>query len=48
MVELFAEARTLVVTAGDIDRFGDRHRLLANVNTPEEYAGLEALHTHKL
>ena len=29
-------------------RFGDRHRLLANVNTPAEYAGLEALQSHKL
>jgi hypothetical protein len=37
-----------VVTSEDIERFGDRHRLLANVNTPAEYAGLEALQGHKL
>ena len=48
MVDLFADVRTRGVTSEDIDRFGDRHRLLANVNTPEEYAGLEALHSHKL
>ena len=47
LADLFADARTRVVTGEDIDTFGDRHRLLANVNTPEEYAGLEALHSHK-
>jgi hypothetical protein len=37
-----------VVTVEELDRFGDRHRLLANVNTPAEHAGLEALQGHKL
>jgi molybdopterin-guanine dinucleotide biosynthesis protein A len=48
MRDLVAVMRTRVVTAEQIDRFGDRHRLLANVNTPAEYAGLEALPGHKL
>lgn len=48
MTELLAEVRTRVVTSEEIDRFGDRHRLLANVNTPGEYATLEALQDHKL
>ena len=47
MLDLFADVKTRVVTGEDIDRFGDRHRLLANVNTPSEYAGLEALQSHK-
>jgi molybdenum cofactor guanylyltransferase len=48
MRELVEEMQARVVTAEEIDRFGDRHRLLANVNTPAEYAGLETLQGHKL
>jgi molybdopterin-guanine dinucleotide biosynthesis protein A len=48
MTGLFADVRTRIVTGEEIDRFGDRDRLLANVNTPAEYAGLEALQGHKL
>jgi molybdopterin-guanine dinucleotide biosynthesis protein A len=48
MRELVGEMQTRVVTAEEIERFGDRHLLLANVNTPAEYAGLEALQGHKL
>ena len=47
MRELVADMRTRVVPAEEIDRFGDRRRLLANVNTPAEYAGLETLQGHK-
>jgi molybdopterin-guanine dinucleotide biosynthesis protein A len=46
MVELLDDLRVHEVKAEDIDRFGDRHRLLANVNTPAEYTDLEALHGH--
>jgi molybdopterin-guanine dinucleotide biosynthesis protein A len=46
--ELVAQQRTRVVPGDEIDRFGDRHRLLANVNTPAEHAGLETLQGHKL
>jgi molybdenum cofactor guanylyltransferase len=48
MTELFDVAVTRMVTGDDIERFGDRHRLLANVNTPTEYADLEALQGHEL
>lgn len=48
MSELFAELRTRVVGGDEIDTFGALDRLLANVNTPAEYAGLEALQGHKL
>ena len=48
MTELIADVRLRVVEAEEIDVFGDRHRLLANVNTPAEYDLLEALHTHEL
>jgi molybdopterin-guanine dinucleotide biosynthesis protein A len=47
MRDLVAAMRTRVVTAEEIDRFGDRYQLLANVNTPAEYAGLETLQGHK-
>jgi molybdenum cofactor guanylyltransferase len=48
MRELVEEMSPRVVTAEEIDRFGDRHLLLANVNTPAEYAGLDTLQGHKL
>jgi molybdopterin-guanine dinucleotide biosynthesis protein A len=46
--ELVDDMRTRVVPSEEIDRFGDRHRLLANVNTPAELAALETLQGHKL
>jgi molybdopterin-guanine dinucleotide biosynthesis protein A len=46
--ELIDDLRTRVVPSEEIDRFGDRHRLLANVNTPAELAALETLQGHKL
>ena len=48
MREFVDRMRTRVVPVEDIRRFGDPHRLLANVNTPTDYAGLEALQGHKL
>jgi len=48
MRELVDSLRTRVVPVEEIRRFGDPDRLLANVNTPAEYAGLEALQSHKL
>jgi molybdopterin-guanine dinucleotide biosynthesis protein A len=44
--DLVDDVPTRVVTGDEIDRFGERHRLLANVNTPAEYAGLETLQGH--
>jgi molybdenum cofactor guanylyltransferase len=48
MTDLLADVRLRVVAADDIARFGDPHRLLANVNTPSEHESLEALHNHEL
>jgi molybdenum cofactor guanylyltransferase len=44
MKGLLDDVRVRVIEAEDIDVFGDRHRLLANVNTPADYASLEASH----
>jgi molybdenum cofactor guanylyltransferase len=46
--ELFRDVPTRIVTAEEMNRFGAPSRLLANVNTPAEYAHLEALQGHKL
>ena len=46
--ELFEAIPTRIVTADELSRFGAPPHLLANVNTPAEYARLEALHGHKL
>jgi molybdenum cofactor guanylyltransferase len=48
MRELVDGVRTRIVPVDDIQRFGDPDRLLANVNTPADFAGLEALQGHKL
>jgi molybdopterin-guanine dinucleotide biosynthesis protein A len=48
VADLFDDVDTRVIAAGELDRFGDSRRLLANVNTPADYEGLEALHGHKL
>jgi len=47
LLELLTEVRVREVTADDLGRFGNCDRLLANVNTPAEYAGLEAFQGHK-
>ena len=41
MKDLLTDLRLRVIGADDIDRFGPRHRLLANVNTPDD---LDRLH----
>ena len=48
MTDLLADMRLRVVAADEIARFGDPHRLLANVNTPAEHESLEAFHNHEL
>jgi molybdopterin-guanine dinucleotide biosynthesis protein A len=48
VLDLADDVRTRVVSSDEVDMFGDRHRLLANVNTPAEYEGLEAFHGHEL
>jgi molybdopterin-guanine dinucleotide biosynthesis protein A len=44
MKGLLDDVRVRVIEAEEIEIFGDRHRLLANVNTPADYADLAALH----
>ena len=46
--ELLSAVPSRFVDTEDIARFGAPPRLLANVNTPAEFAGLEALQDHKL
>jgi len=46
MTGLLEEVRVRELTAGEIDVFGDRHRLLANVNTPADYEEFEGLRGH--
>jgi molybdopterin-guanine dinucleotide biosynthesis protein A len=47
MIDLLNDVRTRIVTAEELNRFGGDGRLLANVNTPAEYAGLEAGRDHE-
>jgi molybdenum cofactor guanylyltransferase len=44
---LFDDMRTRVVTREEIEAFGDPVRLLANVNTPAAFDGIEALLSHE-
>ena len=48
MLELVDRMRTRIVPVEEIRPFGDPDRLLANVNTAADYAGLETLQGHKL
>lgn len=48
MLELLDRVRVRVVPLEEIRCFGAPDRLLANVNTPADYAGLETLQGHKL
>jgi molybdopterin-guanine dinucleotide biosynthesis protein A len=41
--ELFEDVHVRVVEGSELERFGEAQRLLANVNTPAELRGLEAL-----
>jgi molybdenum cofactor guanylyltransferase len=45
---LLDDVRLRVVEAHDIEAFGDPDRLLANINTPVEYAEVGALEGHKV
>lgn len=48
VMDLFDEMRTRVVTGEELDRIGDRHRMLANVNTPSDYQALQEYQNHQL
>ncbi len=41
-------ARARVVTGAELDRFGDAHQLLRNVNTPRDCAALGSSHGYQL
>jgi molybdopterin-guanine dinucleotide biosynthesis protein A len=47
MIGLLEEVRVHTVTGDELDAFGNRHRLLANVNTLVEYEEIEALAGHE-
>jgi molybdenum cofactor guanylyltransferase len=48
VIDLLEEVRVRVVTAEEVNAFGDPHRLLANVNSPADHRELEALQGHEL
>ena len=48
MTDLFADLRVRVVAGDELGAFGDPDRLLANVNSPDAYRELAALHDHQL
>jgi molybdopterin-guanine dinucleotide biosynthesis protein A len=48
MTDFIEAVRTRVIEPEDVERFGPGRRLLANVNTPDEFDELVALLGHKL
>jgi molybdopterin-guanine dinucleotide biosynthesis protein A len=48
MMEFLADVRVRVVSSEELQALGDHHRLLANVNTPAEYDGLDLTIGHEL
>jgi molybdenum cofactor guanylyltransferase len=48
MTDMFSDVRVREVSGEELALFGDDHRLLANVNTPADFADLATLHGHKL
>jgi hypothetical protein len=46
--DLLDDVRVHEVSTEEIDAFGDHRRLPANVTTPLEYGGLEAILGHQL
>jgi molybdenum cofactor guanylyltransferase len=48
VIELLEDVRARIVTAAELDRFGDGHRLLSNVNTPLDHRALAGERGHQL
>ena len=48
MVDFLADVRVRVVCGDELAALGDHHRLLANINTPAEYEGLDRTIGHEL
>ena len=47
MTDMFSDVRVREVSGPALEAFGDPRRLLANVNTPADFAELAALQGHK-
>jgi molybdopterin-guanine dinucleotide biosynthesis protein A len=47
MMDLLSDLRVRALTIGEIEAFGNAHRLLANVNTPADYEAVETPQSHK-
>jgi molybdopterin-guanine dinucleotide biosynthesis protein A len=47
VVGILDDVKARVVTAAELDRFGDLHRLLMNVNTPADYQALQTSLSHQ-
>jgi molybdenum cofactor guanylyltransferase len=48
MVDFLADVRVRVVCGDELAALGDHHRLLANINTPAEYEGVDRTIGHEL
>jgi molybdopterin-guanine dinucleotide biosynthesis protein A len=46
--DVLGDVNTVIVSMDELERFGQRHRLLRNVNTPGDYAALQTFHGHEL
>jgi len=47
VVGILDDVKARVVTVAEVDRFGDPHRLLMNVNTPADYQALQTSLSHQ-
>jgi len=48
LIDLLADLRVRAVPAEELDRFGDHHHLVANLNTPAEHRDFATPHSHGL
>ena len=48
VTDVLDEVKTRVVREDELERFGQGHRLLSNVNTPGDYAALDCFQSHQL
>jgi hypothetical protein len=44
---MLEEVRVRAVDTAEVEQFGDRHRLLANLNSPSDFEELVALYGHE-
>jgi molybdopterin-guanine dinucleotide biosynthesis protein A len=48
VTDVLGDVNTRIVHADELERFGQRHRLLSNVNTPGDYTALQLSRSHQL